>query len=132
MRPFQDGRKISPEESKDLRKEIKRMRNKEAARRSRDRRKATMAELEGINALLQEQIVRANTKLRRMRREINDLSECNSKLRRATTDRHADVFSALIEAVGSKEKAEKLVQDVERRRGRGSRFANARIEALRK
>ena len=65
------------------------MRNKEAARRSRDRRKATMTELEVINARLQEQIERADKRLRAMRHEINDLSECNSELRRAAAAREA-------------------------------------------
>ena len=89
------------------------MRNKEAARRSRDRRKATMTELEGINARLQEQLERASKRLRLMRHEINDLSECNSELRRAAAARESATFLALAEAVGSREKANALVEDMQ-------------------
>lgn len=126
---MQDGRRLTNQSAKELKKEIKRMRNKEAARRSRDRRKATMAELEGINALLQEQVERANTRLRRMRHEINDLSECNGELRRAAAARESATFLALIEAVGSRENAEALVRGAEGRSGGAGTFSSAKSGA---
>ena len=102
------------------------MRNKEAARRSRDRRKATMTELEVINARLQEQIERADKRLRAMRHEINDLSECNSELRRAAAARESATFLALTEVVGSQEKANALVEDMQ-----GGGFVVGRFAAVR-